>query len=226
MVDAANEIRRHIRRAKESVDRASQAKTGGELRDCWEDFLSHFSKAMGKTITAATDDRSERQTELRRFGHRLKNESNKDDPGLTYLRSARNADEHGLQPPAEIKGPRVQIGGFSLAPGASVSGVNMIFQQGGKKPVGPVRVTTAADQLGRLTRDSTVSIPELVKEIPATIRLIPIEPEQGPFKGQQLEPPESLRGRTFRKGDPNDLISAACDALADIINEFEMLSKK
>lgn len=223
MIDAPKEIKRHIRRTAQAAECAERAKNEDELRDAWEDFLSHFSKAIGKTITAAFDDKSDRQADFRRFGNRLKNDSTKDDPGLAYLRAARNADEHGLTPPADFRGPHVRIGGLSLGPNSSVSGLNFIFQERGKPAVGPVQISAEADEFGRLRKGSHASMPELVREIPTTIRLTPVVPQSGPLKGKKLEPPESVRGISVQKGEPNQLISAAYGALQAIIHEFETL---
>lgn len=225
MVQHFSEIRRHVRRTEDAVRRAEKAQTDDDLRDAWEDFLSHFSRALGKTITAALGDKSEQRAALRAFAHRLKNESNRDDLGLVYLRAARNSEEHGLQSSAEFQKPHVIIGGISMHPGSSISGANFIFQESGKPPIGPVHVSAAVNKYGRLTAGSVVSQPDLVTEVPVGIRLADVVPTQGPHKGKVIAPPDSIKGNTVQKGDPSDLVSVACEALTQIIDEFEAIAK-
>ncbi len=172
------------------------ATSASELRNSWEAFLASFSRAIGRLISFSSDDPGSRV-----WSHRLKNASNKDDPGLLFLRVARNTVEHGLEAFAEFRSPAVVVGGTSIAVEGNGS-FSFVGNFVNGRPMGDFRLETSAGKVASLEGQPRVPI----YEVPAHVVLKPVMNED---KKIVVPVPKSLMGRAIESEKPVDLASEA-----------------
>ena len=108
------EIENYAIKARNDTNRITLAEDAETIKDAWQNFLTHFSRALGKLIAISLLKKQSKS-----WGHRLKNESTKNDKGLVFLREARNHVEHGLGPFAEFQERHVHVPGFGALWGNS-----------------------------------------------------------------------------------------------------------
>lgn len=204
------EIRRYAEKASQSQERIMRAKSASELRDAWEEFVWHFAKCIGRQISSGLGDQRSRG-----WAHRLKNASNGGDPGLFFLREARNAVEHGLTPFAEFNEPAVHIGGnlVRLEGGGSVTMVDCTFNG---TPMGSFHVSTSGGRVDSIIGQPNISI----EQVPRTISLVTIS---NPEKGVSVDVPIGLAGKTLESGRPDDLAELGVAFLYESLEDLERL---
>lgn len=98
----ATRVKRDVEQAQEAFNALTNAETFEEARKAWGNFLTHWHRALNRCD--AEGARASRGTYVSSKKRVMQNEA------LTYLREARNAEEHGL---SEITA--VQERAFALA---------------------------------------------------------------------------------------------------------------
>jgi hypothetical protein len=189
------------------------AKTGDMMRDAWEDFLGHYYRAMEKTCRIATDCKHKK---IRGLGWRLVEASNKNDPGLRFLRHARNEVDHAVAPFAGIDEAHVRIGGGAIELGgsgrANIYGCNFNGQL--------IDHLEFQRKDGRILQSEAKNHPA-VKEMPDQVRLRAIQRE-----GHKAVPvPNMLGGRRIEPYDPTTLAKAGILLLERQLNELDSLAQ-
>ncbi|WP_197919324.1 hypothetical protein [Thiosulfatihalobacter marinus] len=204
------EIQFNFRRAKEALDKMTQAQTGQDLRDAWEDFLIFYARTMGKLISAGKN-----ASESKPWAYRLLAKSVKDDPGLFYLREARNVAEHGLTPFADFREPHVNVGGILVAE-CPVENVT-IFPNGVNSKLDRSGALTLSASGGKVTNTNKPKSP-LIKEVPASLNLKSVTNEDN---GKTADVPKSLNGVHLKDDAPRTLAQAGIEAMEGFIAEYQ-----
>jgi len=204
------EVQRYLDNATRALTCIENAETADELRNAWEDFLGHFGRCIGRQISYGLNN-----PRSKAWANRLKNASTKDDPGLVFLREARNAIEHGLTPFAEFGEPAVHIGGnfVRLEGGSSISMIDCTFNG---IPTGNFHVTTSGGRVESVSGEPNVPI----QEVPRSIRLVAIENAE---KGITVGIPTVLSGDAFQSRRPDDLARLGVKFLRSSLSELEVL---
>ncbi len=205
-------VERHLDKAKTALLALELAQDPEQLWDNWEEFLEQYSKSIGKLITLASKHQISRG-----FGARLKNSSTKDDLGLMYLREARNAETHGLDPTLKkIEGQtNLFAGALSVGPNFKDISIQNSNINGFKVD----RLAFDTDRKGKLINVNTNSLVPS-EFIPAQITLLPVVSEQ---KNKTFEVPNQLGGVGLDAGKPCSLGRAAISFLERKIGEFRII---
>jgi hypothetical protein len=112
--------------ARAKLDAMKQAPSLGYYAQSWSDFLAHVQRAFTKMKIATKHGAS------KGWYDKIENERRSDDL-LSYIRHARNADEHGIDP-VTIRKP----GGIGIKPKVGNSLIVDRFEIGaGKITMGP-----------------------------------------------------------------------------------------
>jgi len=207
MTETNNEIDRHISKTKLAVDNLRKVNSAAELRDKWEDFLHGFHRSIGRMISVAIKNKSSRS-----WGHRLKNASTKDDPGLVFLREARAQAEHGLEPFAVFKDPMVDLAGVIAMAGTSKisfrnSSINGV-------PTGEFSISTENGVVDRIEGTPNIEIAQNL----ASVELQPIRSEQ---KTTVVSVPTAILDHSISDGKPISLAETSVRVLAQLRSELE-----
>lgn len=207
------EIQRWVSKTEAAVEAIKSAQSRMDLRDSWENFLGYFSKALGKMITAAQKEKVSKT-----WGHVLRNQYQKDDPGLVFLREARNVAEHGLEPFADFEDPKTIVGEGGIALVGSCTNIRIQNCSFNGVPSGNFTVST---ENGKITKIKGAPNPHLpIEEKNAEIRLVTvINPEK---KNQEYPVPKSLNGKDIEMKRPLSLAQAAADFLEMKLNELKV----
>lgn len=201
-------VSHELQKAKADRAEISISVIGRDLRLAWESFLQDFGRAHGKLIALALNDERTRP-----FGHRLKNNSQRDDEGLVFLREARNQDEDGLEPSAAYEEGVTRLFGNAIALGpncerAEITNCNF----NGHQIKRMVLSTYAAGRISSLeTSDPVLAAYDL-----ARIRLRPIWNER---KRKHFAVPKSLGGVKIDPVTPENIAEMATKYLEDAIAE-------
>lgn len=207
------EVMRCLKKAEIASRCVSTSKTGHDLRDSWEDFLEEFGKAIGKCISWAKQD-----ARTKAHGHMLKNLSTKDDEGLVFLREARNATVHGLEPSAGYEdGITSLFGAFALGPNCK----DISFSNNIVNGVNTGTFVVSTDEHGRISELRSDG-PVLGNFAPAHIRLKTIVSEE---KKKEYKIPQVLAGKRLKEPSPNELSLLAIGFLRNEITEVADLLK-
>lgn len=207
--DAIRSIERHLRRSNDALRAIRVAATGEELRDAWEDFLGHTFSAFDKMIAQAIGNAASKA-----WGHRLKNAWERDDPGLVYIKEARNSETHGFVPYGNFTNPAVVIPRL-----LSIGTAKSVSFQGFTINGEPTNDFNMEVKNGRVTRlEGQPSLP--IFEVPASVRLVDIYSNT---KNRKFPVPSSLMGRAVDPGQPLSLASAASDHARDSLNALRDL---
>lgn len=207
---AFTEIERHLTDCKESLAKLAVAADGRELRKAWEDFLFSFHRTMGRTITLALS-----QAESKEWGHRLKRASAHDDEGLVFLREARAAAEHALEPFAQFDDPLVRIGGNAIVRSGNSSATFVGNKRNGRD-MGDFTISTTQGRVNKVSGTPRIHI----QEVPATIRLTPIWSDE---KRKTFPPPKSIDGIILNEMRPHDLASVAFQFIESRLGQLRKL---
>ena len=207
--EQVQEIRRYVAESYEASLRVKNSSTGSELRKAWEDYMSSFSRAIGRMINLGL---SKRRTKP--WAYKLKNLSNGQDPGLTFLREARNVVEHGLLPFAKFNDPHAVVEGRVKVGGTS--NVRFIGCTFGNKYVHSLELETIDGKVVNRRGDPHAR----TEERPASVILTAIENSE---KGKVVEVPERIMAHHLRPGNPMDLCTASFEVLEAFLKEFEGL---
>jgi len=101
---AVNKAETRIAKAKQCLQQIEASKSFTEFSSAWTDFLVALNGAHTILEQGAKESPQSRQW----YGG--KKVERRKDPLLGYLHQARNADEHGLEPIAELKSGSIEIG--------------------------------------------------------------------------------------------------------------------
>ncbi|MFM0507636.1 hypothetical protein [Paraburkholderia sp. RL17-373-BIF-A] len=128
-----------LKRARDAVDSMKAKKHPAERAECWQDFLVHLERVWNKAH--AHFSKSPKWSGWRSPYEHLR----KTDPLLSYLRHARNADEHTANP-ISTKTP----GGLAINPARGTSlNIHRMEMKGGRvmlKTDAPVRFQIAGGE--------------------------------------------------------------------------------
>ena len=152
-------------------------------------------------------------TELRSWGHKLKQASNKDDPGLVYLREARNVAEHGLEPFARFEDAFVSVANGAFA----ISGNSNVYFSGNIVNGVDTGIFNLSTNNGKI--EDIIGKPNTaISESPAKINLVAVtNPEK---KNLRVEPPNSIFGQVIFEGSPKSLAGLALNGLQERFKDF------
>jgi hypothetical protein len=106
---AIGKARTRLQKARESLDRAKSSKDFGEFTSAWTDFLTATNNIHSTLRAGAQSNATSRQW----VGGKKRIRTQ--DPLLSYLHQARNADEHGIEPVAELVPASLSISGAEIA---------------------------------------------------------------------------------------------------------------
>lgn len=204
------EIRRYQKLVRQSCETMSSAGSASELRDLWESYLAAFARCIGRLISMGLKDEASRA-----WAHQLKNDSLGNDPGLFFLREARNLVEHGVTPFAQFEDPSVLVAGGALKIGGNSSvSVGSITVNG--VPYGGIDIQTHRGRVKRVSGSPFMPI----SEIPSSIRL---EDIRNPETGKIAKKPHTLGGVAILADRPADLAAAGVTYLEVKIAELRDL---
>ena len=209
---ALADIERCFGKAAIELTRLESAKDAGELRDSRERFLEEFAKAIGKMISYSISS-----TNLKPFGHRLKNASQINDTGLIYLREARNSSVHGLEPIAEYFDKSVSVDGMIRIEGSCnlhfsnniINGVN----------TGTYDLKVKDGKVSEISGRPNSNI----TETPPYFNLIPVV---NPDKKLRALVPNEIFGKNIGQQGPIALAIRAMGGLKDRLDEFNSLGAR
>lgn len=201
-IQKLQEVDRHLNHLPESINRIRNAESSPDLRSGWEEFLFGYGRAIGKMITLALDC-----PETRSWGHRLKAASTQEDPGLVYLREARNIAEHGLAPFAEFTPARTLLAGGMIC----IEGSSSIEMRGNTVNGLSDGDYTVITKEGRPVQ--VIGQPRLgIGYTPFRMKLIPLTNLE---KRKTFPLPLHLGGNPVEPGSPIELAEAALVFLSD-----------
>lgn len=202
------ESERHIAAAKEAYSKISLAESGSELRSAWEDYLYSYHRAIGRMISFSLDDQRSKP-----WGHRLKNASSKNDPGLMFLRACRAHAEHGLTPFAKFSNPGVNIGRNAIRlEGTNHVSISNSFIDG--TPIKNLSLKTHKGKITSLEGETKVSIVETKAEV----KLVPIYSDE---KRKTYEVPTSINGKLLPNDDPASLAKMSLEVIDELFIELK-----
>lgn len=206
------EVQRYLALTKKSVESMRHSSNASQLRNAWEDFLGNFARTIGRLISFAIEADSSRA-----WGHKLKNRSSKDDPGLLFLREARNAVEHGLEPFADFYEPNVSIGGgfFELEGNSSVEFSNCAING---LPMGNFNLKASYGKV--VSVEGKPNVP--IYEMPSNIKLKTINNAK---KRVSVPVPTRIGDASIEKGNPTDLASKGTSELESLVEQLRMIWK-
>jgi hypothetical protein len=161
--DAVNQARNSLDRARAAFEAMEKADSFKKLEDAWSDFLIAANRVYGKLEQGAKDNGKSSAW----FGR--KKHERKKDPLLSYLKQARDADEHGLQQISERKD-----GGFSLT--------------AKERPFHLYKLVSIPGKGTRLTVDDPTAVE--IRFIPSSISLIEVT-----NRGEKFPPPTQHLGK-------------------------------
>ncbi len=207
MKNKIEEIQRYLNKTEKALSEITNADTAGDLRDAWEDYLSSFSRTLGRLISSA-----DANAKMRPWGHRLKNESNGGDEGLVFLREARNYTEHGVTPFADFQEKHVSIGPNLVAiENGTVQFKNCHFNG---KSIENLTVHARDGKVAGIAGSGMVDI----KEVPTNVRLRPIVSEE---KRKTFPVPQSIGGQVLDEDSPVALATSGFEVLKYLVQDFE-----
>ena len=204
------EVEHYLANVKCDLVLIGSATSASDLRSAWEKFLASYARTIGRLIQFGHDDHRSRG-----WSHKLKNASSLDDPGLTFLREARNTVEHGLEAFATFCDPAISIGGFGFNGAGNLS---MTFQGNfvNGRPMGDFHIETRAGRVVSLEGRPLVP----VLEVPTSIQL----KEVRNIKKKIVVPvPASLMGTSIEVGKPVDLAQKATEFASGCLQELKAL---
>lgn len=201
-----SEVNRHLKKTEESAKLIENATVGIVIRDCWEDFVNNFGLTIGKLISAGM-----KNDNYRPLAYKLKNASNKDDPGLCFLREARNVLHHGLMPFADFEEAYSAVGGIAKIGGNStvhfsdniVNGVN----------TGTFSLTTENGKIVKIDGNPNIDL----FYAPAQVVLQPLHNEE---KRKTVPVPSTVFGEQLVEPLPIDLVRKATHGLKIQCQDF------
>jgi hypothetical protein len=188
-VEPLNVARKELRGAERALDSLPSAQSYAALEDTWTSFLRHLERSYNKAQAQLKRSSKFQGWPVRGRVEALRSK----DPLLSYLRSARGAEEHGIEPIATAKPGGVGIG---PAEGNSLYIRNMTVDR------------------GKITIDSPNKI--RVKVIPAEFVLAPVI-----NRGVKYEVPKSHLGADLPSSDPVTLGEHGLKFYQDFLEEAE-----
>jgi hypothetical protein len=207
------EVRRYFDLTNEAVASMECASDASGLRSAWEDFLGNFGRTIGRLINFAKN-----YDVSKAWGHKLRNKSNGDDPGLWFLREARNTVEHGLEPFADFHEPNVSVGeGFVALEGNSSLEISNCTFNG--VPTGDFKVQASRGKLVGVKGRPNIAI----YEVPSRVRLKEIV---NPEKRISVPVPTRIGDSNVEPGNPKDLASEGVLELERLVGELHEIWKK
>lgn len=207
------DINDQIAYAERALSDLASAQLILEVRGAWESYLIRFSRAIGKLISVAIKNPA---TKI--FGHKLKNKSENDDPGLSYLREARNVDDHGIEMPSAKYSP------------ASFNASNVVFFDENSN-LGIKNITLEGKDFGSISAQKSalgdfrleISPEFAVAVTPAKIALQTVH---NPEKRLTVAVPVSVFGVDLTEGTALELAEKSLLHLKAAIAEYERLVSK
>lgn len=181
--------------------RAADSSEG--LRRSWEEFLSSFGIAIGYLIDIAVSKK-----EIKAWGYKLKNASERNDEGLVFLREARNHVQHGLTPFAEFHNPALSYGNLFRISSGTIT-IQDCYATGPGGLSGPLDNFSMRAKNGKIESFYGSGKHKILAH-PASVKLNKIVNTQ---KRIEVCVPKTIDGRNLKAGEPIDLAVAALDFL-------------
>ena len=188
-MEPLNAARKELTRAGHALESLRSAQTYGVLEDAWASFLRHLERSYNKAQAQLKRSSKFQGWPMRGRVEALRSK----DPLLSYLRNARGADEHGIEPIASGKPGGVGIG---PAEGNSLYVRSMTVDRGKIRIDSPDRIR--------------------VTVIPAEFVLAPLV-----NRGVTYEVPNSHLGSSLPSSDPVSLGERGLKFYHDFIEQAE-----
>lgn len=184
------------------------------LRSAWDRLITNHDIVCARAIHLAKLVPSAAQ-----WGDALyKRRGQNGDPGLRYLREARNAPFHGLPLFAEFQNERVSIGGHFGLTDSSITFENVRFSGPGFDVLVPSAVAEATG--GKLSK-STLPLGTPVVHMAADLVLQPV---RNP-KNEEFAPPTSVDGIRVNPLSPRSLATAMEETARRYFREIKQLCR-
>ena len=205
-----DEISRYFELLKTASSKMSGSGSGSELRDCWEDFLGHFGRCIGRLIRFGLA-----HTASKPWAHRLKNASQEHDEGLCFLREARNQIEHGMTPFADFHDPFVSLaeGSIVLKGDSSIKISNCSFNG---IPSGDFTLRTSDGKVAEVSGSPNTAF----LQVASSIQLQAVRNAQNQ---KVANVPKTIGGRDIASQSPQELADLATLFLDSKIKEIKLL---
>lgn len=211
VAEQIEEVEHHLLNMRHALAQMDSATSATDLRNAWEGYLASFSRAIGRLIAFGKKDLRSRE-----WSGLLKRASENDDPGLLYLREARNTVEHPREAFATFRDPLLRVGDVPLfsGPGKAAMTFQNCIVNG--RPTGDFHIETQAGRVISLKGAPLVS----VVEVPASVLLDEVRTN----KGKTVVPvPDGIMRRKIISRKPVELAERATEFIFDCLQELKTL---
>lgn len=206
--DPIKVIDRHLRKATDAVAGMRAATSGEGLLTAWESYLREIIAAFDKMAGFGKT-----QVQAKPWAHRLRQSLDGSDPGLVYLKEARNAEGHGFSQLAESKEPAAEFAGIRLEEGWAPEFKGCTYNG---KPMGDFRIAVAGGRVSELRGQPFIPI----KMSPAEMKLLDVYSD---VKKRSFLVPAALARRTLTPGEPFELATAGLEHGRKCLDELKDL---